>query len=165
MAQMQTVSMTLTPVKKGEEPKEVMDAIKKDFPKAIVGDLSFLPAKLYGEEWSVAFRDNLDGNAVFYHVTLKEGKELYRAVYDKKGKLVSSKFVIPEAQLPAKVSMAINEKYPQWAVVDNVERIVYKNNELSEVFHIRIQQDDEFRTLFITNAGKILKDKSIAHST
>jgi len=48
MAQMNSETLTLRPVKKGEEPKEVMNAIRKDFPKAIVSDLNFLPAKLYG---------------------------------------------------------------------------------------------------------------------
>ena len=46
MAQAQSETLTVKAVKKGEEPKEVMDAIKQDFPKAIVGDLSVLPAKL-----------------------------------------------------------------------------------------------------------------------
>lgn len=52
----QQKTLTVTKVKKGEEPKVVLDAIKTDFPDFIAKDLSFLPAKLYGEEWNVNFK-------------------------------------------------------------------------------------------------------------
>jgi len=165
MAQVQSEKMTLTPVKKGDEPKQVMEAIKKDFPKAIASDLSFLPAELYGEKWSVSFKNDLDEDAVFYHVTLKEGKETYRAAYDKDGNILSAKYEIPEAKLPKEVTNAILAKHPQWSVINDVERITYKKGGIREVFRIQIRQDDKYRSLFVTVDGTIMKDKLVNHST
>ena len=49
IAYAQTETLTLKAAKKGEEPKEVMDAVKQDFPKAIVGNLNFLAITLISD--------------------------------------------------------------------------------------------------------------------
>jgi hypothetical protein len=165
MAQMNSETLTLRPVKKGEEPKEVMNAIRKDFPKAIVSDLSFLPAKLYGEQWSVDVQGDLDGRtADLYQVSCKEGNDRFKAVYDANGKEISSKRIIHQAQLPTEVVKTISERYPNWKVVDDQEKITYKNGTAKDAYHVRIQQNNISRSLFLDNSGKIVKDKLMAHS-
>jgi hypothetical protein len=165
MAQLGYETLTVKAVKKGEEPKAVMDAIKQDFPKAIVGDLSFLPAKLYGEQWSIDLKEDLDrSNPDLYLVSLKEANDSYKAVYDKSGKVLSSKTTIKQTQLPTEVTKAISAKYPDWKIVNDREKITYKKNYLKEVYHVQIQENNMNRSLFLDNSGKLIKDKLMERS-
>jgi hypothetical protein len=158
-AQIAHETLTIKAVKKGEEPKKVMDAIKQDFPKAIVTDLSILPAKLYGENWSVSLKDNLDGETPdLYLVNLKETNEVYKAVYDKDGKIKSSKLVIKKAQLPKDVTSTIAKKYPDWTVVKDLEKITNREGKIKEVYHVGIQKNKMHRSLFLDTSGKLIKD-------
>jgi hypothetical protein len=163
-AQAQTETLTLRAVKKGEEPKEVMDAIKQDFPAAVVSDLKILPAKLYGERWSIALDDKLDGGPVDrYQVNIKETGESYKAVYDKSGKLLSSKWTVNEAQLPSEVTASIATKYPDWTIIKDQEKIDYKAGAVKEAYRVEIQKDKMHRGLFVDNSGKIVKDIHLKH--
>ncbi len=158
-AQIASETLTIKPVKKGEEPKEVMEAIKQDFPKAIVQNLSILPAKLYGEYWSVYRDDNLSGKTpAFYVVYLKETNELYRALYDKHGNIKSSKFIIKQAQLPKEVTSTVAKKYPDWKIINDLEKITSKDGKTKEVYHVGIEKNKMHRSLFLDNSGKLIKD-------
>ena len=159
MAQAQSETLTVKAVKKGEEPKEVMDAIKQDFPKAIVGDLSVLPAKLYGEQWSVNLQDNMNGaTPAFYHVSIKDGNEIFKAVYDKSGKMISSKTVIKNEELPKEITATIAAKYPGWSIIYDSEKITYKEGKVKEVISAQIKKDTMYRLLFIDSGGTLIKD-------
>ncbi|GAB3220597.1 hypothetical protein GCM10027423_52420 [Spirosoma arcticum] len=46
-------TVTITHVKKGEQPQAVLDALRKDFANTTIKDTAFLPGTLYGMEWSV----------------------------------------------------------------------------------------------------------------
>lgn len=165
-AQAQTDSETLmlTRVKKGEEPSAVMAAIKQDFPKAIVGDLNILPAKLYGERWSVNVDDQLNGATPdLYMVNMKEKGEQYKAVYDKKGNLMSSKTVVNKAALPSEVSATIHQKYPDWTIVNDREKITTKQGAVREIFHVEIHKNKQHRNLFVNPDGTMVKD-ALRHS-
>ncbi|HKZ38139.1 MAG TPA: hypothetical protein VJ184_10830 [Chryseolinea sp.] len=158
-AQNQSETLTIKAVKKGEEPEKVMDAIKADFPKAIVTDLSILPAKLYGEYWSVSLNDNLGGKTPdLYLVNLKETNEVYKAVYDKDGKIKSSKLIIKQAQLPADVTSTIAIKYPDWTIIKDLEKITNKEGKIKEVYHVGIEKNKMHRSLFLDSGGKLIKD-------
>lgn len=164
-AQAQSETLTLKAVKKGEEPKEVMDAIKQDFPKAIVRNLNILPGKLYGERWSLSFDDKLDGvTPDFYLVNLREDNETYKAVYDKDGKLKSSRFIINQAQLPKEITSAIAAKYPDWTIIRDREKITYNEGIVKEAVHVEIQKDKMYRSLFLDSSGKLLKDALMRRS-
>lgn len=161
----QSETLELTAVKKGEEPKAVMDAVNKDFPKAIVKDIVVLPSKLYGEQWSVSDANNLDGSSVlYYQVSVTETNETSKAVYNKSGKLLSSKVIIKETQLPSQISSAITKKYAGWKIVNDREKITYKNEKLKEVYKVEIEKDKMYRSLFIDAAGTIHKDVLLKHS-
>ena len=159
MAQEGSKTFTLKAVKKGEEPKEVMDAIRQDFPKAIVGDLDFLPTKLYGEQWSVVLDDESNGaEPDLYHVHLKQGKQNYEAVYDKSGKVLSSKLLIDQAMLPTDVTATVSSKYPGWKIVKDGEKITTKEGVVKEAYHVEIKKDKAYRSLFLDTGGKVIKD-------
>ncbi|MBT1697300.1 hypothetical protein KK083_10460 [Fulvivirgaceae bacterium PWU4] len=156
-----TETLTLRPVKKGEEPKQVMDAIRADFPQAIVKDLSFLPGKLYGEMWSVTLTGDRESDLPdVYQVTLKDGHETYRAVYNNQGKLVSSKTVITSAQLPEAVVKSISTAYPGWKIVQDREKIQYKNGNLKEAFRVMLQENKKVKHVFVDGGGNILKERA-----
>jgi hypothetical protein len=158
-AQSESETLTIRAVKKGEEPKKVMDAIKQDFPKAIVQDLSMLPAKLYGENWSVVLDDKLDGATPdLYLVDLKETNQLYKAVYDKDGKIKSSKLIIKQAQLPKDVTSTISKKYPDWTIIKDLEKITNREGKIKEVYHVGIAKNKMHRSLFLDTGGKLIKD-------
>jgi len=164
LVQAQTETLTLKPVKKGEEPKAVMDAIKRDFPKGIASDLSVLSSKMYGEQWSANLQDDTNGDVPnYYQVTIKEGKESLRAVYDIGGKMLSSKEVIVPTALPGDVMKTITAKYPGWKIINDREKISYKNGSTTEVYHVQIQQNKAYRNLFLDNTGKLVKDVQHNH--
>ncbi len=164
-AQNQMEMFTAKAVKKGEEPKAVVDAINQDFPKAIASDLNVIPAKLYGEQWAVNFDDQTNGAAPeYYHVALKEGNSQYSAYYNKQGKLISSKTFVPNAQLPSEVTSAINNKYPEWTIVKDSEKMAYREGKVREAFRVEIQKDNKHRNLLVDNSGTIHKDSSQGHS-
>ena len=160
MAQAQSETLTLKAVKKGQEPKEVMDGIKQDFPQAIVGDLNFLPSLMYGEHWSADLKNDLNGAAIdYYQVSLKEKNESFTAAYDKTGKLLSSKTMIKNGKLPAQITSAINSKYPSWKVTGDSEKIIYKNGVLKESYRVQINEAKMYRSLFFDGIGKLLKPR------
>jgi len=164
-AQNQMEMFTAKAVKKGEEPKAVVAAINQDFPKAIASDLNVIPAKLYGEQWSVNFNDGTNGaSPEYYHVSLKEGNSQYSAYYNKEGNLISSKTYVPNAQLPSEVTSAINSKYPDWTIVKDSEKMAYRQGKVKEAFRVEIQQDKKHRSLLVDNAGIIHKDTPQGHS-
>ena len=164
-AQAQTEFLTLKPVKKGEEPSAVMNSIKQDFPKGVASDLSILPSKMYGEQWSADFKEDLNGAVPnLYQVTIKEGNEMFRAAYDKSGKMLSSKTIIEKAKLPIEVTNAVSTKYPLWKIVNDREKITYTKGSLKEVYHVEINQDKMYRNLFIDNTGQVIKDEQRRHA-
>lgn len=163
-AQSSTETFTAKAVKKGEEPQAVMDAVKKDFPKAIVGDLNVISPKLYGEQWSINFDDKTNGSAPeYYHVMLKEGNAQYAAYYNKAGKLISSKTYLNNEQLPTEITSAITSKYPDWTIIKDSEKMTYKEGSMKEAYRVVIQKDKMHRSLLMDGNGKIVKDKSLKH--
>lgn len=158
----QTKILNLKAVRKGEEPKEVMDAIQQHFPKAIVEDLRILPAKLYGEHWLVDIEDYSKGTTPeFFLVNLKDKNEHFKAVYDPSGKLLSSKTTILESKLPVKVTSAIASQYPGWMIVNTIEKITTKESIFKEAYHVEIQKGQLFKTLFFDNNGNTIRAGSI----
>jgi len=154
--------VTLRPIKKGEEPKAVMNAIKSDFPNAASSELSYLPSLIYNEKWEVT--ENLESNNDNYDyvtVLLKENNETYRAVYDKTGKILHTKTVIKQADLPTAIMTTIHAKYPGYSIVNDREKITTGKNMVSDiVYRVEIQKGGKgnIKSLFLNNAGQILRE-------
>lgn len=156
----QEKTAVIRPVKKGEEPKAVMDALKKDFPNTVVESLSFLPSKLYGEEWNITVEGQENIEPTYYQVYIKKEKENYTAVYDKSGKLLSSKHIIEDASLPKPVNETV-KKFAGWHVDKAQEIIEYKSkgNEFSNLYKVKLQQGAKHKVLFVNPNGEIVKDR------
>ena len=59
----------------------------------------FLPGKLYGDQWYIDLQSDELNHEDFYQVEIKvkQGNRDYTAVYNKEGKLLSSKEIIHDA--------------------------------------------------------------------
>jgi len=146
--------ISITHVKKGEEPAAVMNALKSDFPGFIVDDLSFLPGKLYGDEWNIQLTGDADMEATYYHVRVKEGDRTFVGVYDRNGKLLSSKQTLDYALLPRAVQDAVRQ-YADWHVDHAHEYIKYNSRKSTDVYRVKIQKGGQHKFLFIDPTGKI----------
>lgn len=150
----QEKKITIKHVEKGQEPAAVMEALKKDFPGFIVDDLSFLPGKLYGDEWNVQVSGDGEMESTYYNVRVKEGNRTFTGVYDKNGKLLSSKQLMDYATLPKPVQDAVS-KYADWHVDHAHEYIKYNSRKSTDVYRVKLQKGGAHKFLFIDPTGKI----------
>ncbi len=156
----QDKKLVATKVKKGDEPKAVVDAIEEDFPSAITDNFAFLPYQLYGEEWNVRTQGMEDTGSRLYQVEvkLKEGNKTYTAVYDKDGNLKSSKEVIKSAELPAVITASL-KSYEGWRIDKSTELITYKKQELKQVYKVKLQKGAEHKVLFFDGSGRVVNER------
>jgi hypothetical protein len=154
-AMAQEEMLTITPVKKGDEPKAVLDAIKTDFPNAVANDLSFLPSKLYGSEWNVQLASNTDEDIQYYQIQVIEKNVHYTAVYDKDGKLLSSKETIKTHQLPSAVVASV-KKFSDWKMIDSHEVIKTKGSKARLYYKVRLEKGKGHKNVFLDPQGNIL---------
>lgn len=156
MAQQQ--KLTITKVKKGEEPKAVMDAIQRDFPKAVSKDLSFLPARLYGEEWNIELEGDQLDEVKYYQISIKDENTDYTAVYNGNGKLLSSKQIIEDEPLPPAVSESI-KKFKGWHIDKTFEIIRYNGKKVSDIYRVKIQKGAEHKFIYLDANGNIIDSR------
>lgn len=152
--------MKITPVKKGEEPQQVMEAIKKDFPEAVSKDLAFLPTKIYGDEWNVEVTGDDVNELNFYEIDLIQGKNHYAAVYNKDGKLLSSKEIIRSESPPSVVNEAIG-KFKGWKMDKFHETIRYRNHKTTDTYKIKLHKGAEHKVVFIDPKGEIINTRFV----
>jgi hypothetical protein len=158
-ASAQQKTLAIEKVKKGEEPKAVIDAVNKEFPQSITKDLSFLPAELYGQEWNVNVTGDEFEKSVLYQVQIKHGNTDYTAVYDKDGKLLSSKQLIHRAKLPAEV-MATIKKFTGWHIDDTHELIKYNGNKtITDTYKVKLEKGVEHKIVFLDPKGNIINTR------
>lgn len=157
-ASAQEKRLTVEKVKKGEEPEKVMEAIKTDFPGAITKDLSFLPAKLYGEEWNVDLQGDEVNDVKYYQVDIKAENRDYTAVYDAKGDLLSSKQVIHNAKLPPPINEAL-KKFQGWHIDKSHEIIKYSGKHSSDTYRVKMQKGGQHKNVYLDANGNIINTK------
>ena len=141
-------------VKKGEEPPAVMDAVRAQFPEAIVDQLSYLPYKLYGEEWNVRVDGTPLEDVSLYKVHIKQDQKEFNGVYDKNGKLLSSQTFVDFAALPADVRASL-DKFKDWHVDHAHEYIQYNGKKTSDTYRVKLQKGAEHKILFMDPQGNI----------
>lgn len=157
----QEETVTIRKVKKGEEPQVVMDAIKSDFPKAVEKSMAFLPGKLYGNEWNVTTEGERLDELNFYQVEIKDGNTIYTAVYDRNGKLLSSKQIVDPAKMPPMVQATV-KKFAGWHVDNTSEEIKYNGKVVTQVYRVKLQKGQkgvEHKIVFIDPAGNIVNTR------
>jgi hypothetical protein len=147
--------LTITPVKKGDEPKAVMAAIQNDFPGAIAKDFAFLPSKLYGKEWNLQLAGDTDETINFYQVQVNEKDVLYTAVYDKEGKLMSSKETIKTSRVPYAVVTSA-KKFTGWKMEDTHEIIKTNGTKATVSYKVRLKKGIEHKNVFFDPQGNII---------
>lgn len=158
-AQIQEEDVTITRVKKGEEPQAVMTSVKKDFPDAVVKDLAFLPHALYGQQWVVSERngDLANTSTQFYQVSAAGSGKQFTAVYDKSGKLLSYKEIIKHAELPEAVKNAIWTKFPGWQITGDREKIRLNHKKDLIAYRVDLSKGKERQHVFLDGEGHITR--------
>ncbi|GAB3011924.1 hypothetical protein [Spirosoma pulveris] len=150
--------ITITRVKKGEEPQEVMTAVKNDFPDVIVKDISFLPKALQDREWAVQEVDNSGSSDVrFYNVQASSDNMKFDATYDRTGKLLSYKETLNQAALPESVMKTLNEQFSDWRVLGNQERFTLNPKTTKVVYRVELAKDKAGKHVFLDDNGKVLR--------
>lgn len=155
----QSQEIAMKSLKKGEEPKEVLDALKKDFPGGAVQGMSVIPLSLYGKEWSVSERNKIDDKSSisFYQVDGKGKSGNFSAVYDKNGKLMSYKEVIKEAELPASIRSTLGNQFAGWQVTGDREKVKYNHGNIKIAYRVNLKKDKEHKHVFFDETGKIMR--------
>jgi len=155
----QDKTVIIKSVKKGEEPQQVMSALKQDFPDAIMKDIAYLPLALYGQEWTVNETDNTDMNTdiEYYQITMHGKGIKYTAVYNKNGKLLTYKETINQTRLPEAVTKALGMSFPDWKVVGDQERLKYSKDQ-SIVYKVELAKGKSREKVFLDDYGKILRE-------
>lgn len=155
---LQDQTVTITHVKKGEEPQQVMTAVKADFPNSIVRDVAFLPRALYGQEWAVDEQNNMDKNTdiLYYRVAANSPTLNYSAVYNKDGKLISFKEIVKQTLLPEAITKTISDQFADWKVVGNQERIQYGKSS-SNYYRVELARGRAREKVFFDNNGTVLR--------
>ncbi|MDJ1500323.1 hypothetical protein [Xanthocytophaga agilis] len=152
--------VTLRVVKKNQEPKAVLDAIKKDFPTAISRSLSFLPEKDFGQQWTVESNKAISTVDInYYQVEVKTKDAIQTAVYDKSGNLLRIRKVIKNGKLPDQVRSTVS-KFDGWQMIGNEEQIT-DDKQYTIFYKIRLKKGISRKTLFLDPTGQIKKDLPI----
>ncbi|GAB4048944.1 hypothetical protein [Spirosoma litoris] len=152
-------TVTITQVKKGEEPQQVMAALKQDFPSAIMKDIFYLPVILYGQEWAVSEQDETNGDnseIEYYQVTMTGNGIKYTAVYDKTGKLISYKETINQTRLPGVVISSLERQFPNWRIIGDQERLTFSKKR-SIVYRVELANGKKREKVFLDDYGKVLR--------
>lgn len=131
-----------------------MDAVRAQFPDAIVNQLSYLPYKLYGEEWNVRTEGVPLDDISLYRVHLKQGEKEFTGVYDKNGKMLSSDTFVDFAALPPEVQNSL-KKFKDWHVDHAHEYIQYNGKKTSDTYRVKLQKGAEHKIIFMDPQGNI----------
>ena len=152
-------AMTITHVKKGEEPQKVMSALEKDFPSSIVQDVSTMPGSLYGQEWSVTEEKPVSNpvDLTYYQVRASSKGMAYTAVYDKNGNLVSSRKIMKNTPLPIDAAKNVASQFPDWQMVGDREKITIHNQHNKVAYRVEIKKGMEEKKVFLDGSGHITR--------
>jgi hypothetical protein len=159
----QMVTADLVPIKKGEEPKAVLNTLKKDFPQATPSEFNFISSLLYGQKWSEMVSGDVPDNMQLVEVKVKEKKGNYEILFDKNGKVLKIKDFVKNADLPLAITKDIKQMYPAYKLVNDSEKIrAGKDEKAYAVYRVEIQNPakGQKRNLFFDNSGKLLRERS-----
>ena len=147
----QAERVTVIHVKKGQEPKKVMAGLGKDFPGAIIEDVSTIPGTIYSEEWSIKDEMPLtsSANMTYYQVRANSKGLNYTAVYDKEGNLLSSRQVLKNTQLPVEAAKNVVSQFPDWQIVGNREKLTLHNDNNKVFYRVDIKKGKEMKKVFL----------------
>lgn len=100
------------------------------------------------------YDDEYDTYSVSFFVP--EGKIV--AAYDKNGKIVRTIEKYNNVRLPLEVTRVIAEKYPNWAIVEDVYLVTYhcKKDALKQVYKVKLKNNDEIIKIKTNEKGEFL---------
>ena len=125
-------------VREGEIPSRVSGAIKSDF--ASCSD---------NITW---YKYNRTLRSDHYVLTATGTNSSCRAVYDSRGKLISSETVAHNVKLPVDIMRFIATEFPDWKVTED-KSVVTDFNEATKYYEVVIEKDGSKQTLYFDYQG------------
>jgi hypothetical protein len=161
-AQEMRETLELKKVKKERVPVNVIESFKKDFPKQEVTEYFVFPAKLYEYDWIVREQADdyfKDHRPDYYSMTMKGDKIHLQAVYDSTGKLVRSREIVKDTELPNAIGKALaSGEYKNWTIATDKE--VIKNSDTGTAhYKVKVEQGRRKELLYFDANGTILHRK------
>jgi hypothetical protein len=125
-------------VKKEEMPQSVVKAIERDF-------RCTEEIKWYTYEKTA----NID-----QYVVRSSGPNMRcEAVYDKTGRLISSKTVMTNVKLPAEVHNAVMDEYPGWTIAGD-QAIIHDFSDRSTYYQVNLKKEGQSKDVYYNKKGK-----------
>lgn len=151
--------VVLKKVSNYEVPKEVIDAVKRDFPASVVDQVKILPADGI-EGWKVTdVKNNLTDNDVvnYYAIEFYGDGVSGEVLYNDKGEMVLYKKVINDEALPPSIRNYIGTNYEGWAFIKDKEVIKKTPNSKTDVYSVTIKNGSQKKTLHFNAMGKLIE--------
>ena len=153
-----------TPIAQNLVPKEVTNALKKEYPRIRVG--AWYPRDTYAGEW------NWSSDNTQYHYTSpyynQEEPEFYENIYQLNGKSysviygrygtkVQTSVSLTNEEIPEAVLKELdNGEYKDWTKMPNKEMVTRGD---TEMYKIRVQKGKKKHILFFNEKGKVIQRK------
>ncbi|NNL16691.1 MAG: nicotinate-nucleotide adenylyltransferase [Flavobacteriaceae bacterium] len=143
------------------ELSEVDVSLNYQYLDAINADEAAVPVKVlidqavnYNPNKNDLFDDEFDSYRVSFHIP--EGKIV--AAYDKDGKIIKTIEKYKNVRLPLIVLESVAEKYPQWAVVEDVYEVNYHCNKgvVKKQYKIKLKNEDKIVTIKTDAEGNFI---------
>lgn len=128
-------------VREREIPSSVSDAIKSDF--------SSCSDNIAWYKYNRMLRPD------HYVLTASGTNMSCRAVYDRRGKLISSETVAQNVKLPVNIMRFIVAEFPDWKVTED-KSVVIDFNEATKYYEVVIEKDGSKQTLYFDYQGKTI---------
>ncbi len=155
----QVETVTISHVKKGEAPSQVMEALKADFPQAIVKNVTMLPRALQGKQWSLTQQGNLSANVQLtcYQVQASGKNGNFSALYNKDGQLVSYHELIRQADLPQPVKATLVGSFAGYTVASGQERIHLKSGKQKIMYRVELAAGKKHKAVVLDPQGTVIR--------
>ncbi len=151
-------------LKSNDVPQDVKQSVQKSFMDGTVIKWYSFPYTLKQYGW--AYKNEINNNSMdtrpnmyAVHIKTSDGSWV-DAVFSKDGKLIRSKEVIKNSELPAPIINAIEKsKYHDWGITD--DRVVIKDNKNKTIcYSVQVQKDNKKHNLYFDANGMQLKNNA-----
>ena len=160
----ETESVTIQKVKRGEVPAVVLTAFEQDFPGGKAIEYSLMPLKTYKSQWVVtpaANNDDFNGmKPDYYDIYCKGSNFVTHAIYNANGKLLKFSEKVTDAALPTSITQSISAgAYKDWVIVGDKE-IVNTASKKPDYYRVKLEKGHHHKYLYFDTDGKQLVSKS-----
>lgn len=150
-------------IRKSDVPEVVVNTVEEDYPNADLVEWYSVPELIDFDNWKVAtYRDAYfkDHKPDRYAVMLKTNDSKEILIYDKDGKLISSKETVVDGQLPITIKNELaKDKYKNWTVVGDKEKIRMGDTD-KEYYRVKLSKGNKTKYVYFDLVGNTFHERS-----